>query len=57
MVSYSDGKEINSCRNWNPTGDDLVADDWVFSFSLPYTVLTGVAAPVHKKGDIIHGIN
>lgn len=28
MISYKDGKEIESCRNWNPTGDDLVADDW-----------------------------
>ncbi len=28
VVSYSDGKEINSCRNWNPTGDDLIANDW-----------------------------
>lgn len=28
IVSYCDGKEIVSCRNWNPTGDDLMADDW-----------------------------
>lgn len=28
IVIYSDRKEISSCRNWNPTGDDLIADDW-----------------------------
>ena len=28
IVSQCEGKEISSCRNWNPTGDDLIADDW-----------------------------
>ncbi len=28
IVEYQDGKEASSCRNWNPTGDDLMADDW-----------------------------
>lgn len=28
VVSYREGKETASCRNWNPTGDDLIADDW-----------------------------
>ncbi|MDY2812976.1 MAG: MW1434 family type I TA system toxin [Dorea sp.] len=22
------GKEINRCKNWNPTAEDLLADDW-----------------------------
>jgi len=28
IVTYCDGKAIVSCRNWNPTGDDLAANDW-----------------------------
>lgn len=28
IVFYRKGKEISSCRNWNPTGDDLIAGDW-----------------------------
>ena len=23
------GKEIHHCKNWEPTADDLIADDWV----------------------------
>ena len=23
------GKEIHHCRNWNPSAEDLLADDWV----------------------------
>lgn len=23
-----DGKEVSRCRCWNPTADDLIADDW-----------------------------
>ena len=28
VISYCEGKETASCRRWNPTGDDLMADDW-----------------------------
>ncbi len=28
VITYVDGKETKSCRNWNPTGNDLIADDW-----------------------------
>ncbi len=28
VVKYQDGKEKSSCRNWNPTAEDLMADDW-----------------------------
>lgn len=23
------GEEIHHCRNWNPSAEDLMADDWV----------------------------
>lgn len=32
IVKKFDGKEkklIHSCRNWNPTQTDLMADDWI----------------------------
>lgn len=28
VVKYQDGKEDSCCRNWNPTAEDLMADDW-----------------------------
>lgn len=28
VILCNGGKEESSCRNWNPTGDDLMADDW-----------------------------
>lgn len=28
IMTCVDGREVGSCRNWNPTGDDLIADDW-----------------------------
>lgn len=28
LVTICEGKETGSCRNWNPTADDLMADDW-----------------------------
>lgn len=28
IITYQDGEEISSCRCWNPTADDLTADDW-----------------------------
>lgn len=30
LVVYRDGKPERSARCWNPTADDLAADDWVF---------------------------
>lgn len=24
-----DGKEISHCKNWNPSAEDLIANDWV----------------------------
>ena len=28
LVVLSGGKAKKSCRNWNPTADDLIANDW-----------------------------
>lgn len=25
------GKEVHHCKNWNPTAEDLTADDWRLS--------------------------
>lgn len=25
------GKEIHHCKNWNPSAEDLMADDWVLT--------------------------
>lgn len=25
------GKEVNHCKMWSPTADDLMADDWIVS--------------------------
>lgn len=25
------GKEVHHCKNWNPTAEDLMADDWELS--------------------------
>lgn len=29
LVVYRDGKPERSSRCWNPTADDLTADDWI----------------------------
>lgn len=28
LITLCHGEETGSCRNWNPTGADLIADDW-----------------------------
>lgn len=28
VMILEDKKEVSSCRNWNPTADDLMSDDW-----------------------------
>lgn len=28
LLIVNAGNEKKSCRNWNPTADDLIADDW-----------------------------
>lgn len=30
-VCDPNGKEIGRCKNWNPSAEDLMADDWILA--------------------------